>query len=215
LKLCLLINDLRLNKALRILAIRWLLNLKHSDYNFNFNKFMTIFSYYLCPFPFDNVIVSLEKLKTLYLFYDKISENDCKFIMRCISIMDSYKYFPIFSNFVKSLFKAYYFIVLRFPYKRFIKILCEILRNNLKEVPRILPNMINLLRIIKKLTLDVQRNRLNYNIEFSDSILNQKMSFDEIYKYLLIKLSKFIAKFNSHTKLYKYFDLFIEIAKVD
>ena len=81
LKLCLLINDLRLNKALRILALRWLLNLKFSNYNFNFNKFIDIFSYYLTPFPFDNVIVRLEKLKNLFLFYDNSSIIDSKIII--------------------------------------------------------------------------------------------------------------------------------------
>ena len=116
LKLCLLINDLRNNKSLRILAIRWLLNLRFSNYNFNFNKYMPIFSYYLWPFPFDNVTICLEKLKTLYLFYDSISECESKLIIRSISIMDNYKYFPIFSNYVKSLFKSYFFVILRFPY---------------------------------------------------------------------------------------------------
>jgi len=391
LKLCLLINDLRNNKSLRILAIRWLLNLRFSNYNFNFNKYMPIFSYYLWPFPFDNVSICLEKLKTLYLFYDSISEYESKLIIRSISIMDNYKYFPIFSNYVKSLFKSYFFIILRFPYKIFIKHLCDILRNNLKEVPRILPNMINLLRLIKSLknmefpnanylkieslhynensiymnnddlleNVDIlklssmlrdnqgfnlnmnninnisnnffnnsnhnshqffiqnnnlnsnltnnyfQNNKANSNASFynissqhgnysnnhhninnfnnnisnlhlnnininpylnqirnnsDNSILNSsnihnitnnifnyannnnlggmnntnvnfhlddmvfeklkttknynmKMSFDEIHKYLLVKFSKFIAKFNSPIKLYKYFDLFIEIAK--
>jgi len=165
LKLCLLINDLRNNKSLRILAIRWLLNLRFSNYKFNFNKYMPIFSYYLWPFPFDNVTICLEKLKTLYLFYDSISEYESKLIIRSISLMDNYKYFPIFSNYLKSLFKSYFFVILRFPYKIFIKHLCHILRNNLKEVPRILPNMINLLRLIKSLK-NLEFPNANYlNIE--------------------------------------------------
>ena len=151
-KLCLLSNDLRINKALRILAIRWLLNLRFSNNNFNFNKYMPIFSYYLSPFPFDNIIVVIEKLKTLFLFYEKISDLEGKYIIKAMAVMNSYKYFPIFSNYVKSLFKVYFFIILRFPYKRFIKKLCKILRKNLKEVPRILPNMINLLRKIQILS---------------------------------------------------------------
>lgn len=176
---------------------------------------MPIFSYYLCPFPFDNVIVCLEKLKTLFLFYEKINDNDNNFIIRCISIMDNYKYFPIFSDYVKSLFKTYYFIILRFPYKKFIKKLCGILRDNLKEVPRILPNMINLLRTIKNLnessvdSLEGNSKLIGGELEIND----KKMTFDEIHKYLLIKFSKFIARFNSYTKLNKYFELFIEIAK--
>ncbi len=81
LKLCLLINDLRLNKALRILALRWLLNIRFSNINFNFNKYIDIFSYYLRPFPFDNVIVRLEKLKNLFLFYDNSSNIDSNTII--------------------------------------------------------------------------------------------------------------------------------------
>lgn len=215
LKLCLLINDLRINKALRILSIRWILNLRFSNYNFNFNKHMHIFSSYLCPFPFDNVIVCLEKLKTLYLFYESINYRESEFIIKSISIMDNYKYYPIFSNYVKSLFKTYFFIILRFPYKKFIKNLCEILRNNLKEVPRVLPNMINLLRIIKSLNCE------NFNLIMSQDLIieedliscNEKMTFDEIHKYLLIEFSKFIAEFNSPTRLNEYFELFIEIAR--
>jgi hypothetical protein len=215
LKLCLIINDLRINKALRILAIRWILNLRFSNYNFNFNKHMHIFSSYLCPFPFDNVIVCLEKLKTLYLFYESINYRESEFIIKSISIMDNYKYYPIFSNYVKSLFKTYFFIILRFPYKKFIKNLCEILRNNLKEVPRVLPNMINLLRIIKSLNCE------NFNLIMSQDLIieedlkscNEKMTFDEIHKYLLIEFSKFIAEFNSPTRLNEYFELFIEIAR--
>jgi hypothetical protein len=213
-KLCLLINDIRLNKALRILAIRWLLNLRYSDYNFNFSKYMNLFSYYLCPFPFDDKTICLEKLKTLILFYEKISKNDRKFIIKCISIMDTYKYYPIFSNFVKSLFKAFYFIILRFPFEKFIRKVCKCLENNLKEVPRILPNTINFLRIIKRLSVE---NRFkNPEIEFigEENSINRKMNFDEIYKFLLVNFSNFIAEFKSHTKLNKYFDLFIEIAKV-
>ena len=217
LKLCILINDLRLNKSLRILAIRWILNLRFSNYNFNFGKYMGIFCYYLSPFPFDNLTVCMEKLKTLYLFHHTITEKECNIIIKSISIMDNYKYFPIFSNYVKSLFKAYFFIILRFPYKNFIKQLCEILRNNLKEIPRILPNMINLLRTIRN--LNEEYCNFPNSVELKDDkepnvkSANMKMTFREIYIYLLVKFSKFIAKFNSHTKLNKYFELFIEIAK--
>jgi hypothetical protein len=171
---------------------------------------------------------------------------------------------------VKTLFKAYFFIILRFPYKSFVKKLCKTIRGNLKEVPRILPNMINLLRNIKKLTLikDVEKDIFhNMNINYSSkehkdskeqlnqskneplpteekiiascggldfihhekdpnlikrfsisqinsvSIKETKMTFDEIYKFLLVKLSNFLAKFKQSRRLNKYFDLFIEIAK--
>lgn len=240
-KLCLLINDIRQNKAIRILAMRWLLNIKNTFY-FNFEKYMNVFSYYLCPFPFDNVSVCLEKLKTLFLFYDSITEADTIGIIHSMAIMENFKYFPIYSEHVKALFKGYSFIILLFPYKRFIKLLCHILRNNLKEVPRILPNLINLLRLIKQLCeidsntlmmanlnqrnikLNFNKNAFNITLKIEDSdfetnnikLMNdyKKMNFEEIYKYLLVKLSKFIAKFNSHAKLDKYYELFIEIAKV-
>ena len=165
---------------------------------------------------------------------------------------------------MKTLFKAYFFIILRFPFKSFIKLLCKTLRGNLKEVPRILPNMINLLRNIKKLTFikDIEKDifhnmnnmdstdtfnntvkmetkdiedrvmvnsGLDYTINTekdpninkkntitqgnSLSIKETKMTFDEIYKFLLVKLSNVLAKFKQSRRLNKYFDLFIEIAK--
>jgi len=137
--------------------------------------------------------------------------------------MDNYKYFPIFSYYLKSLFKGYFFIILRFPYKRFIMHLCGILQENLKEVPRILPNMLNLLRTIKKL-MGMDPNSIKNNLAFGtlliknkneESVEEQRMTFGEIYSYLLNEFSTFLANFNSPGKLNKYFDLFIEIAKVN
>lgn len=163
LKLCLIINDLRQNKAMRLLAIRWLLNLRYNNYpNFDFCKYNNIFNYYLQPNSFDNIAIKIEKLKILYLFHSEnnlyISCNE-KIIMNSVNSMDHYKYFPIFSYFTKSLFKVYFFIIAKFPKEEFVKNLCEKMKENLKIVPRILPNMICLLRKIKEFGESENNNR--------------------------------------------------------
>ena len=210
-KLCLLINDLRISKALRILSIRWLLNLHFSNYNFDFAKYTKVFDYYLYPFSFDSLSVRIEKLKTLYLFHENSGHTEENTVMQSISLFDNYKYFPIFSDYVKSLFKAYFFIIVKFPKLKFIKNLCEELKENLKVVPRILPNMIHLLRKIKSLSSDVNNNP-NNNPNTSNINENNMHPWD-IYSFLLEEFTNFIKSFKPHTKLNQYFPLFIEIAK--
>ena len=205
-KLCLLIKDQRLNKNLRILVIRWLINIRNSStIQFDFNTYLQTIAYYLAPIPFDALDLCNEKIKSLFIFFENSNESEdgCNFIVNSISIMDNYKYYPIFSRHIKSLFRSYLFIIVRYPYKTIIQKLCVVLKTNLKEVPRILPNIINLFSIVKSLSL-IEKDKENDD---------NKLSFENIYKCMLIEMSKFISSFNSYRKLNKYFELFLEISK--
>ena len=113
-KLCLLIKDQRLNKNLRILVIRWLINIRNSStIQFDFNTYLQTIAYYLAPIPFDALDLCNEKIKSLFIFFENSNESEdgCNFIVNSISIMDNYKYYPIFSRHIKSLFRSYLFII--------------------------------------------------------------------------------------------------------
>ena len=219
-KLCLLVKDQRLNKNLRILVIRWLINLRNAkNEQFKFNKYLQTIVYYLAPTPFDSLELCNEKIKSLFIFFENSTEqneNCCNFIINSISIMDNYKYYPIFSYHIKSLFRSYLYIIVRYPYKKIIEKLCVVIKSNLKEVPRILPNVINLFRIVKSLSSTEKNGAVvkeNDEIKEGNDKNSQKISFVEIYKCLLIEMSNFISSFNSYRKLNNYFELFLEISK--
>ena len=213
-KLCLLIKDHRLNTNLRIIVLRWLINLrKNKSIKLNFAKYLQNISYELVPSPFDYLSLINEKLKSLFIFFTEVNEhnqNGSSFILNSVSIMDSYKYYSIFSNYIKSLFRTYLFIIVRYPYKNIIIKLSETLKNNIKEVPRTLPYVINLLRIVKNFAkLDEGNNTVVVN----NTNTSQKMLFKHINELLLLELSGFLKEFRSHAKLKKYLELLLEIAK--
>lgn len=227
-KLCLLIKDHRLNTNLRIIVLRWLINLrKNKSIKLNFAKYLQNISYELVPSPFDYLSLINEKLKSLFIFFTEVNEhnqNGSSFILNSVSIMDSYKYYSIFSNYIKSLFRTYLFIIVRYPYKNIIIKLSETLKNNIKEVPRTLPYVINLLRIVKnfaKLDDDTNNNRCSSSssnivittVVNDSNTSSQKMLFKHINELLLLELSGFLKEFRSHAKLKKYLELLLEIAK--
>lgn len=216
-KLCLLIKDQRLNNNLRILVIRWLINLRNAkNKQFKFNKYLQTIAYYLAPTPFDDLELCNEKIKSLFIFFENSTEqneNCCNFIINSISIMDNYKYYPIFSYHIKSLFLSYLYIIVKYPYKKIIEKLCLVIKSNLKEVPRILPNVINLFRIVKSLSSTEKNEDINDELKEENEKKSEKISFVEIYKCLLIEMSNFISSFNSYRKLNNYFELFLEISK--
>lgn len=194
-KLCLLINNLRTNKTMRLLSLRWLFDLSTKNFkNFKLFKYFSIYNYYLQPNALDDMSIKIEKLKILYVLHSDLNSanssqffnNDCvsekehnlycafkskidynikyeeilpyyagfndEKIMETMSLLDINKYFPIYSYNAKCLFKIYFIIIVRFPYEIIVNKLCDNLKENLKIVPRILPNIISLLRKIKNIS---------------------------------------------------------------
>lgn len=222
-KLCLLINDFRQIKELRILALRWLLYIKDNDFKFDFSKYITTLKSYVIPKPYDCIYVKIEKLRILYDFLSQqmlkcnsdINSINAKEIMNSTVLFNNYKYYPFFSYSVISIFKIYFFIICKFPKKEFISSLCEKLKENIRVVPRILPNLIGFLRKIKHYSLKEYQNELILNSNSFTEIVseNGEMMFKEIYKFLLTEFTIFICTYKSHKKLYLYFPLFTEISK--
>lgn len=209
LKLCLLINDIRTSDVIKLSIIKWIYSLYTLKFNnFDFSKVFSYFEYYLQPMMVDSLSLKLEKVKLLFILYSELPNTSTDSIMQIISIFDIYKYFSIFSKSCINLFKVYFYTIIKFPEESLINQLCNKIKENLKIVPKILPNMINLLQKIKKIDSDqsicIKTNRITED---------NRMCFNKIYMFLANKLTEFLANFKSHNKLINYFFLFTELSR--
>lgn len=203
LRLLLSINNLRLSKSKRLILLRltyyYFLNIESIV---DLNHILIYLKYYLHPNPFDSYRVNYEKLKLIFIIYFKlkVSSINNEHIFDGIVLFDIYKYYSIFSIYSKQLFKIYHLIILLFGSVNVIRKLTEIIKNNIKIVPMLIPNLLNLLRKIKKFSVFLKKTSKNQE-EFC------------IFKYISNELSCFLGELRSSEKLNSYYSLFIELSK--